>query len=512
MNEIDRREFLKFIGMTSLAAGALSLGCSTSNKKGATNLFPTFKDDLVLAEGLSYHILIKTGDKINPIDFFGSNPDYTAFIPLDQNSGLLWVNHESANPLFVSGKERTRENIIKERMMVGGSVLHLVNNGKWEVKIDSPFNRRITADTPFIFSSNQVIAGSNKVVGTLANCAGGVTPWGNILTCEENYSEFVGERDFKTRKLSPSDEHRWDLFFPFPPEHYGWVVEINPKTGFGKKLVGLGRFAHECATVNQAQDGRCVVYTADDKSDEHIYKFIAHKPGSLDKGKLYVADLEKGKWISLDRDDHQILKDNFKNQLEIQIFTRAAAKMVGATPLNRPEDIEIDPKTGNIFVTLTNNFAKGDFMGKILKIVEKNSDPLSLDFEASTFLTGGKNTGFASPDNLVFDNSGNLWMVTDMTGDLIGKEPFTPFGNNGLFKIPLSGPNAGSVIQMGSAPKEAEFTGPSFSPDYKTLFLSVQHPGEKSKSLQELNSHWPHGGESIPSSAVVAIDMGNIKL
>jgi secreted PhoX family phosphatase len=186
--------------------------------------------------------------------------------------------------------------------------------------------------------------------------------------------------------------------------------------------------------------------------------------------------------------------------------------MVGATPLNRPEDIEIDPKTGNIFISLTNNFAVGDYMGKILKIVEKNGDPLSLDFEASTFLMGGKNTGFASPDNLAFDNSGNLWMVTDITGSLIGKDPFTPFGNNGLFKIPLSGPNAGSAIQMGSAPNEAELTGPSFSPDYKTLFLSVQHPGEKSKSLQQLTSHWPQGGDSIPSSAVVAIDMRNIKL
>lgn len=509
MIEIDRREFLKFMGMTSLAAGALSLGCSTNNKKGLSGLFPSSKDDLILAEGLSYHILIKSGDRINPTEVFGYNPDYTAFIPLDNNSGLLWVNHESTVHLFASGEERTKENIIKERMLVGGSILHLVNNGKWEVKTDSPFNRRITADTPFVFSSNQVIAGSNKVIGTLANCAGGVTPWGNILTCEENYSEFVGEIDFKTRKFSPSNDHRWDLFFPVPPQHYGWVVEINPKNGAGKKLVGLGRFAHECATVSQAPNGRCAVYSADDKNDEHIYKFISSKPGSLDEGKLYVANLEKGQWISLDRNDHQILKDNFKNQLEIQIFTRDAAKMVGATPLNRPEDIEIDPKTGNIFITLTNNFTKGDFMGSILRISEKNGDPLALDFEASTFLTGGKNTGFAAPDNLVFDNSGNLWMVTDMSGSLMGKEPYGPFGNNGLFKIPLSGTQAGSVIQMGSAPRDAEFTGPTFSPDYKTLFLSVQHPGETSKSLKELTSHWPNGGDSIPSPAVVAIDLRN---
>ncbi|MFI5391368.1 MAG: PhoX family protein [Bacteriovoracales bacterium] len=507
MNEIDRREFLKFMGMTSLAAGALTLGCST-NKKISSKLFPSSLDDLILAEGLSYHILIKAGDKINSTEFFGYNNDFTAFIPLDSNSGLLWVNHESASPLFCSGIERTKENIIKERLVVGGSIIHLVNNGKWGVKWDSPFNRRITADTPFVFSSGQVIAGSNKPIGTLANCAGGVTPWGNILTCEENYDEFVGERNFKTRELSPSMKHGWDKFFPFPPEHYGWVVEINPKTGSGKKLVSLGRFFHECAKVTQAKDGRCAVYSGDDKSDEHLYKFIASRPGSLDEGKLYVADLDKGKWVSLDRNDHQILKDNFKNQLEIQIYARYAAKMVGATPLHRPEDIEIDPNTGNIFVSLTNNFEKGDYMGQILKIVEKDGDPLSLDFKASTFLAGGKNSGFASPDNLAFDNSGNLWMVSDISGDLLNKEPYTAFGNNGLFKIPLSGPKAGSVIQVGSAPNDAEFTGPTFSPDFKTLFLSVQHPGEKSKSLKALNSHWPYGGDAIPSPAVVAIDLG----
>ncbi len=501
MDEIDRRQFLKFLGAASLI---LPAGCS--NFKINNNPFPSLKDDLILADGLSYEILIRTGDKINSKEYFGSNPDFIGLIPMDQKSALLWVNHEYINPLFDSGLERTKENILKERLAVGGSILHLKKiNEKWKIDTSSHFNRRINAETPFPFSSNEKIAGSNKAIGTLANCSGGVTPWGHILTCEENYDDFFGDLDFKSKKYLPSNKYGWEKLFPFPPEHYGWVVEINPKTGKGKKLVALGRFCHECATVTQALDGRCVVYSGDDRNDEHLYKFISNKPGSLDEGKLFAADLDKGVWISLDFNEQKILQENFKNQLDVLINARNAAKMLGATELGRPEDIEIDPRTGNIFISLTNNFPKGDYLGSILKIVENNQDPLSLKFSSSTFLTGGEKTGFAAPDNLTFDNLGNLWMATDMTGDLIGKGPYKKFGNNGLFKIPLNGPKAGTIIQMASAPVEAEFTGPCFSPDYKTLFLSVQHPGEKSKSLNKLTSHWPNGGSEIPTSAVITI-------
>lgn len=129
-------------------------------------------------------------------------------------------------------------------------------------------------------------------------------------------------------------------------------------------MVALGRCAHECATVHQAKDGRLVVYSGDDSNDECLYKFISKEPNNLREGKLYVANTSKGEWISLDYNDQEVLRQNFANQTEILIRLREAAKLVGGTPLNRPEDIEIDPLTGNVLVALTNNKPKGDFWVK----------------------------------------------------------------------------------------------------------------------------------------------------
>ena len=262
---------------------------------------------------------------------------------------------------------------------------------------------------------------------------------------------------------------------------------------------------HECATIHEAEDGRLVIYSGDDAVNQCLYKYISSEPRDLKNGKLYVADLVNGKWLSLDINDNPKLKKNFKNQTEIQIRTREAAKLVGGTPLDRPEDIEIDPITGHVFVSLTNNFPKGNKHGSILKIIEDENDMFGMSFQHQTFLTGGKETGFACPDNMAFDKKGNLWFTTDMSGSLIDKEPYEGLGNNGLFLFLRSGNNAGQLMQVASAPVDAELTGPFFSPDGKTLFLSVQHPGECSDSLDDLTSNWPDGGDAIPRPSVVAI-------
>ena len=145
--------------------------------------------------------------------------------------------------------------------------------------------------------------------------------------------------------------HGWEKHYNYPPEHYGWVVEVDLNTGEAKKLVSLGRCAHEAAAVHQQEDETCIVYTGDDKVNECLYKFIGSEPNSLTKGSLYVADIKAGKWISLNINDQPILAENFKSQTEVQIRLREAAKLVGGTPLDRPEDIEIDPFTGSIFLT-----------------------------------------------------------------------------------------------------------------------------------------------------------------
>ncbi|MCP4443536.1 MAG: DUF839 domain-containing protein [Aureispira sp.] len=540
MKKQDRRSFLQFLGRTGILVGTSGvLGALSSCNENSNNTTPpttdststslpkmdfplkaiqaTMEDDIILSEGLQYQVIVRWGDSISEADQFGFNNDYLAFIPLkdNPNEGLLWSNHEYIQELFISGfteddrSKKTKEQVEKEMYAVGGSIIHIKNNnGTWELVQDNELNRRITAKTMIPFDWDEPIAGATEAMGTLAGCAGGVTPWGTVLSCEENYDMFYGETDHTSpvETVHENSYYGWEKHYPQnKPEHYGWVVEVKLETGEAKKLVALGRCAHECATVFELPDKRLVVYTGDDKNDEHLYKFISSEPGSLRNGTLYVANTEKGEWVSLKYEEQEILQKNFKNQTEVLIRLREAAKLLGATPLNRPEDIEIDPETGNVLVALTNNKPKGDYLGQILKIEETNNDKTSLTFKASTFLAGGPEHGFACPDNLAFDQKGNLWFTSDISGSSIGKNQYEAYGNNGLFLVPMSGDQAGEVIQVGSAPKDAEFTGPYFSPDGKTLFLSVQHPGEQSKSLDALTSTWPDGEGNNPKPSVVAI-------
>ncbi|MEL6989195.1 MAG: alkaline phosphatase PhoX, partial [Bacteroidota bacterium] len=156
---------------------------------------------------------------------------------------------------------------------------------------------------------------------------------------------------------------------------------------------------------------------------------------------------------------------------------------------------------------LTNNSNKYDYHGSILKIEEDNGDFDALSFKASTYMAGGEANGFSCPDNLAFDLAGNLWITSDMSGSAMNKEdgPYMPFKNNSLFVIPRQGEDAGKVIRVASAPRDAELTGPWFSPDGKTLFLSVQHPGEQTRDLNNPTSKWPFDEDNIPKPAVVAI-------
>ncbi|MCO4792866.1 MAG: DUF839 domain-containing protein [Bacteriovoracaceae bacterium] len=512
--DLNRRKFVQFMGgAAALAQSSLLTSCATgTNYKVDKTVTPKRSDEVELSYGLTYDLVVKWGDQINSKgDTFGFNNDYLAFTPIEgkDDEAILWANHEAPSPMFVGGydgKRRTKSQVDKERYSVGGSLVKIVKGccGKWEVDSDSEYGRRLTATTPIPYSNNETIKGKKTAIGTLANCAGGVTPWGNILTCEENYENFYGEYFYKEKKKKRA-AYGWDKFYNLHPYQYGWVVEVNPFTGEAKKHTGIGRYSHECATCVKASDGRTVVYSGDDRDNEHIYKFISKKEGSLSEGELFVADIKNGKWLSLDINKNETLKQNFKTQLDLLIDTRAAAKMVGATPCDRPEDIEIQPGTANVFVALTNNKRKGNYHGSILRISEKDGDFLSMEFSANDFVVGGEKSGFSCPDNLAFDKNDNLWMVTDISGGSIGKPPYESFGNNGLFYIPMKGPNSGKAFQVGSAPFDAEFTGICFSPDFKTLFLSVQHPGEKSKDLKNLRSNWPDGGENIPRPSVIQV-------
>lgn len=488
---------------------SLLTACTSRSGGVDSSAFPSSKDELILSDGLSYKVLIQEGDMLNDKMVFGTENDYLAFIPTGSDEGILWVNHEFVNPMFASGwepdKARHRDMITTEMHMVGGSIVKIKKEwgGDWKFVKNDPINNRLTAASMIPFEWPELVAGNRSVRGTLANCSGGVTPWGTILTCEENYDNFYGEYDYVTDSRTRS-KLGWERFFPdHLPQHYGWVVEVDIRTGSAKKHPGLGRMAHECATVKALADGRVVIYTGDDQDNGCVFKYVSLEAGKIYPGNLYVANMDAGKWELLDIARPE-LAGKFADQTELLIRTREAALLVGGTQLDRPEDIEIDPLTGDVLVSLTNNKPKGVYHGSILKIREEG-DYDAMTFVHDTFLTGGEESGFSCPDNMAFDAAGNLWFCSDISDDALNKPPYDKFGNNGLFVLIRNGVDAGKIFQVASAPNDAEFTGPCFAPDGETLFLCVQHPGEGSKNLSDLTSNWPGGGTTIPRSAVVAI-------
>lgn len=460
-------------------------------------------------------------------EVFGYNNDFLAYFPIDalnggknNREGLLFVSHEYPLPIFVSGHSgegiKTEAQITAEKLSVGASILHIRNEGgTWKHLPGSRYTRRLTALYPSIDTTGPATKQVPQARGTLGNCSGGRTPWHTALSCEENIWDYNG-----TTGAALGFGFRWAQTpgQGINENEYGWIVEVDP---FGElpplKHTALGRFAHENAAWHIGQTGRLVVYMGDDSVDQYLYKFVsagvyregasrADKRKLLSEGTLYAADFGAGKWLPLDIARSKVLSEaGFKDQGEVMLRTREAAKALKATPLDRCEDCEVHPLDGTLYVALTNNTSHGNYYGQIVRLLENGDNAEGENFRFEIFLAGGPQSGLACPDNLLFDKSGNLWVVCDISTRAINRGAYEPFGNNGMFLVPTSGAGAGEAFQFASGPVDSELTGPWFSPDEKTLFLAVQHPGEETKSLDKMTSHWPRGGDSIPQPAVVAI-------
>ncbi|MCI1696350.1 PhoX family protein [Aneurinibacillus aneurinilyticus] len=549
--EMNRRQFLTYLGTGTAALASLATGIPAFaaerglSGKTADHLFgldenkhkpvkvkfkpiqATNKDELVLPQGYKYDVVALYGDKINAKgDTFGFNADFTCFLPIDGSSehGLLWVNHEYLGELeyYVTGYDtlhadsknntRTAAQIEKYLYSLGGSVIEVKKqNGKWGLIPDSKYGRRVSGLTKHSLTGpaagSAAVGGTHEVTGTFANCSGGATLWNTILSCEENFDSVVADTKLK-------DE-----------THYGWVVEVDPfePSSVPKKHTALGRFSHENTAMTLAPNGQLVIYMGDDANDQYVYKYVSKGSYSksagkanarlLEEGTLYVANFSKGKWIALDYGRNEALqkavdsagKSLFTSQADVLVKCREAAKAAGATPMDRPEDLEVHPIDGSVFISLTNNSKHGNFYGQIVRLFPKDNNHAAEEFTFEIFAAGGPQSGFAAPDNLAFDSAGNLWVVTDISSSSMNSGIYKTFGNNGVFLIPTSGEGKGVAVQFASAPVGAEMTGPWFTPDEKTLFLSVQHPGENLESYATPTSHWPKGGTSIALPGVVAI-------
>ena len=352
-------------------------------------------------------------------------------------------------------------------------------------------------------------------------------------------------------------------------ERFGYVVEIDPQdpTAPPVKRTALGRIRHENAELTLADDGRVVVYMGDDEMNQFIYKFVSKgiwnpdqqgkdqaqgihgsgihgsgiqaRGGLLDEGTLYVARFDesgRGRWLELAPGKNGIPTkqqdaENGFDEADICIYTRQAAQLAGATAMDRPEWLAVDPNTKQVYASLTNNKSRtepnaanprtANVYGHILRWSEAGNDAAALEFNWDVFVLGGNPTHpkadyqcsakgdfFACPDGLKFDRSGILWIQTDMSSSVMGKTGFVELGNNMMLAADTA---TGEVRRFLTGPVGCEITGMSMTPDRKTMFVNIQHPGEPSDELSDVDnpneySNWPDGPSGgRPRSATIAI-------
>ncbi len=527
---------------------------------------------------------------------FGYNNDYVGFVPIDANRGLLCVNHEYTVPevMFPGIKEKqsakevnfaamTKELVDIEMAAHGCSVVEIQRgaDGRWSWVPGSKYNRRITAlDTEIRIggpaSGSKRLQTSadpvgSKVIGTINNCAGGMTPWGTYLTAEENFNNYFqgklpeGHAEAANYKRSgvPGGEYAWGRYHdrfdlakePNEPNRFGWIVEIDPldPAAAPVKRTALGRFKHEGAETALAKDGRVVVYSGDDERFEHVYKFVtegrfnsgnrAANRDLLEHGTLYAAKFNpdgSGEWLPLVHGGEKLTAANgFNDQGDVVIEARRAAELLGATPMDRPEDIEPNPVTGKVYVNLTNNSrrqqnpdkpgqpgpepanprAKNEW-GHIVEITSADGDHAATRFSWDMLVRCGdpskpeiqamwnpktsENGWFSCPDNMAIDHRGRLWVGTDQ-GTAWAKASGTA---DGVWALETEGPGRGTGRMFFRVPVGAEITGMLFLPGDTAMTIGVQHPGVdgvenwkpfgRESTFDDPATRWPDFKDGMP--------------
>jgi secreted PhoX family phosphatase len=580
---------------------------------------PNVLDNLIVPNGYDSALVIRWGDPILPgvpgLDVhhqtaqrqaaqFGYNNDFVGVLPLGRGDrrALLVANHEYTNeelmfPGFTSQDALTVEQVRVAMAAHGMSVVELERvdgTGQWRPVggPHRPYNRRFTMlDTPFAFTGPA--AGSawlrtaadpqgTTPIGTLNNCSGGVTPWGTVLSGEENFNQyFVGgdaapaelkprlaRYGISTTVRAPAGWRRWDraqerfdlALHPNEAHRFGWIVEVDPfePNSRPRKHTAMGRFKHEGANVIVAKNGRVVAYMGDDERFDYLYKFVSDRefrPGGsasarrhnltlLESGTLYVAKVTgdspaaeidgsgrlpsdglfdgTGQWIKLVSGERSYVPG--MSAVEALTFARLAGDAVGATRMDRPEDVQPSLLTGKVYAAMTNNVNRGvgtnpgpdeanprtaNRHGHIFELVEDGGDHTAESFawslpivcgdpaDPSTYFAGYDKAAvspISCPDNVAFDSAGNLWISTD--GNALG-------ANDGLFATAIEGPERGHLKQFLTIPPGAETCGPFITGDDRSVFVAVQHPGEISgATIDKPASTWPDGDFAKPAVVV----------
>ena len=582
------------------AAGPVPREAPKDSRLGFESIGASKDDAISVPPGHGVSVVIKWGDPLfanspafSPLNQsgaaqatqFGYNNDWLDFFSLpspevsNPASGLLAVNHEYTNPELMFRNwtlaGQTREQTDIELNAHGLTVVEVARDrtGDWNYIAGARLNRRITAFTPMDITGpaagsellrTSVDPTGRRVMGTLNNCSGGKTPWGTVLSGEENFHQYFA--NFSAVPAGPSrannalygmpnttGSYPWNRHYdrfdmakePNESFRFGWVVEFDPYdvNSVPKKRTALGRFRHEACTIQIAPDGRIVAYSGDDERFQFAYKFISngrYNPFDraanfdlLDDGTLYVAKFKAdgtGEWLPMIQGRGPLTAANgFPDQATVLINSRGAAARLGATPMDRPEDMEVNPVNGKVYLALTNNTSRTDRdidkanprsnnrFGHIIELTEDNGDHSALRFFWEIFILcgDGKNrahgtffagydpsqvSALANPDNIAFDSKGNLWIATDGQPNTLGI-------NDGIYAVATDGTERGNVKQLFSGVVGAEAASLVFNPDDSALFITIQHPGEGGRwtdNPADLTSRFPDG--AAPNKpAVVAI-------
>ncbi len=575
---------------------------------------------------------------------WGMHNDGMVYFKLNGSArGLLVVNSEYTDDvlLFEDGLANwDAEKTAKSLNAHGVNIIEVSKQrgGQWRVVRPSSYARRITGQTPIAIGGpaagdarlkTSVDPTGKLALGTLNNCAMGFTPWGTYLACEENFNGY-----FRKRVGAPQTQmekrygisaggfgYLWHLtdkrfradqltdnpttvpagqvlqnpteFEPNEANRFGWVTEIDPfdPGSTPVKRTALGRIKHEGAWVQEARDGRVVVYSGDDEVFEYIYRYVSARPwrkmlkegvSPLDEGTLYAAkfsadevpgtDLARGEWLALTPENPALAASISPStgQLgwtisDILINTRTAADIVGATPMDRPEWIDTFPDSLTAICTLTNNSARGiattnsrtgapyplvslpasdaanprggdfaspkpdgnpyghiirwsylndwteDTFGWDIFALAGDPDLVNPDSNVASNIVGDK---YGSPDGIYVAPSGRLWIQTDVSGSAINplNDPRTgPYGTFGNNQMLCADPQTRETRRFLVGPNVCEVTGVFVTPDERTMFVGIQHPGEApSGNLSPANpkqySSWPDGPNgSRPRSSLVVI-------
>jgi len=630
--EFSRRNMLGVSG-----AGVLALvfgGGAAANATSATGLSPAAKvaagngsklkftgidgvastvDKVTVPKGYNWKPVIRWGDPLfaDSAEFdpenqtpesqagqFGYNNDYLDIIEIPGSNGkraVLFSNHEYTNESIMFPPTMSASDVRRTAMAAHGlSVVELRRKGKgqpWEYVRGAKLNRRFLMDTEYELTGPA--AGSEllqtkadptgrKVLGTQNNCAGGTTPWGTILSGEENFNQY-----FKVSNPT-AEQKRYGLTDPNPSRgwhveeyrldtdraegknednRFGWIVEVDPfdPTSTPRKHTALGRFKHEGANVTIAKSGHVVSYSGDDERFDYLYKFVSkgkyvegdkkHNMTLLTEGDLFVASFTGsspanqidgsgvlpsdgafdgvGHWIQLTKDGKSVVPGMEID--EVLVYTRLAADKMGATKMDRPEDVEVNPVSGKVYVACTNNTKRtagqtdeanpraNNKHGHIVELAEKG-DQTSTEFTWNLLLVAGdpavdesvyfggypaeKVQPISCPDNVAFDSVGNLWISTD-------GQPGTIQRNDALYRVTLEGPERGKVEQFMAVPVDAETCGPVIDDQDGMVYVAVQHPGEdgsweKQNSLfpDYLPAGTPSGKGGLPRPSVIQMYKG----